>query len=292
MTAAYWDVPLGEPADTAVQRFIALNWLIPVSLVAKLGSRFSASDLKPLLKERGLRVSGRKDELIERLIATDKAGMTALVAELNVYECSPEARVRAEQYKLEQAEKRAKTEDGVFKQLSAHDFFGASQAVAAFEATQVFSRGIGINWSKHDASRDIGQLKMIFETKPKILDGLADADWEPLRVAVGMMALWGTSSAKTWLLASFVGVARFDHDTVARMLLFASSHNWRLLEYRQLADRGVRIKGFQVSATIDSCQTCKEMAEKLYGFNNLPELPHAECTHPYGCRCTTKPVLG
>ncbi len=291
MTAAYWDRPLGEPAAAAVQRFIALAWLMPATLAAKLGSRFRASDLKPLLKERGLRMSGRKDELIERLIAADETGMMALVAEMKVYECSPEARVRAGQYKLEQAEKRATTEDRALNQLRAHDFAGASQTVAAFEATQVFSRGIGIDWSKHDVSRGVGQLKIIFETKPTILDSLADAEWEPLRVAVGMMALWGTGGAKTWLPVSFVGVAKFDADTAARMLLFASNHKLRLAEYRQLSVRGVRIKEFQVSVTTDSCQTCKKMAGKRYGLNNLPELPHAECTHPYGCRCMAMPVL-
>ena len=291
MTAAYWDGPLGEPAGAAVQRFIALGWLVPATLAAKLDSRFRTSDLKPLLKERGLRVSGRKDELIERLIAADESGMTALVAEMKVYECSSESRVRAEQYKLEQAEKRATTEDRALNQLRAHEFAGVSQTVAAFEAVQVFSRGIGIDWSKHNVSRDVSQLKIIFEAKPRILDGLVDAEWEPLRVAVGMMALWGTGNAKAWLPASFVGVAKFDADTAARMLLFGSTHKLRLAEYRQLSDRGVRAKGFQVSVTTDPCQTCKKMAGKRYGLNDLPELPHAECTHPYGCRCMAMPVL-
>ena len=129
--------------------------------------RSRASNLKPLLKERGLHVSGREDELIERLIAADETGMMALVADMKVYECSPEARARAEQYKLEQAKGRATTEDHTLNELRAHDFAGASQTVAAFETAQVFSRGIGIDWSKHDVSRDVGQLKIIFETKPK-----------------------------------------------------------------------------------------------------------------------------
>lgn len=291
MTAAYWHGPLGEPAGAAVQRFIASGSLVPATLAAKLANRFRASDLKPFLKERGLRVSGRKDALIERLIVADETGMAALVADMKVYECSPEARARAEQYKLEQAQKRATAEDRALKQLRAHDFAVASQTVAAFEAAQVFSRGIGIDWSKNNVSRDVDQLRIIFETKPKILDSLGDAEWEPLRVAVGMMALWGTGSAKVWLPAGFVGVAKFDADTAARMLLFASNHRLRLAEYRLLSDRGVRIKAFQVSVTIDSCQTCKNMAGRRYELNDLPELPHADCIHPYGCRCMAMPVL-
>ena len=291
VTAAYWAGPLGEPAGSAVQRFIALGWLLPATLSVKLRSGFRASDLKPLLKERGLRVSGRKDELIERLVASDEPGMTALVAEMNVYECSPAARARAEQYKLEQAEKRATTEDCAFNLLHAHDFAGASQTVAAFEAAQVFPRGMGIDWAKHNVSRDVSQLKMIFEIKPKILDSLAGGEWEPLRIAAGMMALWGTGRAEAWLPPSFVGVPKFDADTAARMLLFASSNKLRLAEYRQLSDRGVRMKGLRVSVTGGSCQTCKKMAGKRYGFEDFPELPHAGCTHRNGCRCLAMPVL-
>ncbi len=291
MTAPYWDGPLGEPAGAAIQRFIALGWLVPVTLAAKISTRFKAADLKLLLKERGLRVSGRKDELIDRLITADQTGMTALVGEMKVYECSAEARSLAEEYKLAQAEKRATTEDRALNQLRAHDFAGASQTVATFEASQVFSRGIGIDWGKHNIVRDVNQLQLIFETKPKILDSLAEAEWEPLSVAVSMMALWGTGSAKAWLPATFVGVAKFDADTAARMLLFASNHKLRLAEYRQLSGGSLRIRSFHLSMSTDSCQECKKMGGKHYSLNDLPELPYAECTHPYGCRCMAMPVF-
>lgn len=291
MMHPYWETPLRELPAVAIERFIKMGWLMPATLAAKLGSRLKASDLKPLLKERGLRVSGRKDKLIERLIAADEAGMTALVAEMKVYECSPEARTRAEQYKLEQAQQRAMTEDRVLNQLRARDFRGASQTVAAFEAAQVFSRGIGIDWSKPNVTRDVEQLKAIFELKPKILDGLAEAEWEPLRVATGMMALWGTGSTKSWLPGTLVGVPKFDTDTAARMLLFAANHKLRMVEYRQLSESGVGVKRFEVSVTADSCPVCKQMAGRRYALSELPDLPHAECTHPYGCRCMAMPVF-
>ena len=291
MVHSYWEAPLRESPAAAMDRFITIGWLVPATLAAKLGSRFKASDLKPLLKERGLRVSGRKDELIERLITADEAGITALVAEMKVYECSPEARAHAEQYKLEQVQQRAMTESRVLNQLCARDFRDASLTVAAFEATQVFARGIGIDWSKPNVTRDVEQLKAIFELRPTILDGLPEAEWEPLRVAGGMMALWGTGSAKGWLPDGFVGVPKFDTDTAARMLLFAANHKLRMMEYRQLSETGVGAKRFEVSVTADSCPVCKQMAGRRYKLNELPELPHAACTHPYGCRCMAVPVF-
>jgi hypothetical protein len=291
MVRPYWEAPLREPPVAAIERFISMGWLVPATLAAKLGSRFKASDLKPLLKERGLRVSGRKEELIERLIAADQAGMTALVADMKVYECSDEARIHAEEYRKEQAQQRAKAEDRVLGQLRARDFRNASLTVAAFEAGQVFSRGIGIDWSKPNVDRDVEQLKAVYELRPKALDGLPETEWEPLRVATGMMALWGTSSAKTWLPSGFFGMPRFDNDTTARMLLFAANHKRQLAEYRQLSSTGIGVSRFEVSVTTDSCPACQSMAGRRYKLNELPELPHAACTHAYGCRCMAMPVF-
>jgi hypothetical protein len=45
-------------------------------------------------------------------------------------------------------------EDRMLNQLRARDFRDAILTVAAFEAAQTFSRGIGIDWSKSNIARD------------------------------------------------------------------------------------------------------------------------------------------
>lgn len=40
----------------------------------------------------------------------------------------------------------------------------------------------------------------------------------------------------------------------------------------------------------DSCPFCLAM-EGVYDFDDVPELPHEECSHPDGCRCFYAPVL-
>lgn len=40
----------------------------------------------------------------------------------------------------------------------------------------------------------------------------------------------------------------------------------------------------------DCCPYCKVM-EGVYDFENVPELPHDECSHYEGCRCFYAPVL-
>jgi len=40
----------------------------------------------------------------------------------------------------------------------------------------------------------------------------------------------------------------------------------------------------------DCCPFCEAM-EGAYSFDDVPALPHDECSHPGGCRCFYAPVL-
>lgn len=287
------DTTVKESTQRVLDRFIAEGWLIPASLSAKLFHAFNGTTIRALLKERGLRISGSKDEGIERLVVADSDGMAAKVAQLKLYECSPKARelvaplVSAQKEKQQAAEeKRPAAETHSFEQLRARDFSGASLTVANFEAGQVRPRGVGIDWSKHNTSGDVAMLKGIFERRPKILGGLAEGQWEPLRIGAAMMHLWGTSRASRWLPEGLTGHGKFDNDTAARMLLFNAQHHARMAR-----DREKRIKRFEILGSGDSCPACKRIAGKRYSINKVPELPYEHCTHEMGCRCEAQPLM-
>jgi hypothetical protein len=46
----------------------------------------------------------------------------------------------------------------------------------------------------------------------------------------------------------------------------------------------------RILAHRDCCPFCSAM-EGAYEFDDVPELPHDECSHPGGCRCFYAPVL-
>ena len=46
----------------------------------------------------------------------------------------------------------------------------------------------------------------------------------------------------------------------------------------------------RILAHRDACPYCRAM-EGVYSFEDVPELPHEECSHPNGCRCFYAPVL-
>ena len=46
----------------------------------------------------------------------------------------------------------------------------------------------------------------------------------------------------------------------------------------------------RILANRDCCPYC-QATEGVYDLNNVPQLPHEECSHPDGCRCFYAPVL-
>jgi len=62
-----WKTALKEPPPNAIERFLDNGALELASLAQCLAYRYGVSDLKAMLRERGLPVSGRKADLIARL---------------------------------------------------------------------------------------------------------------------------------------------------------------------------------------------------------------------------------
>lgn len=75
-----WEDVLGEPTQKALDRFISEGWLVPAPLSAKIAVTFKATEIKALLKEHKLPVSGRKDQGIERLVKAVPEEMSLKVA--------------------------------------------------------------------------------------------------------------------------------------------------------------------------------------------------------------------
>lgn len=273
-----WDKVLGEPREAAIQRFLSEGLLMPSTPRSKLET-FPAKELKVLLKERQLPASGNKEALIDRLVQANDSTLAAKLEQLDIVECSPRARDLVNEYT---SQKRVENQAAVTECLAClriEDFAGACREVAQYEARQVFPRGVGVDWSK-PSEVQARRLKILFDAQPKILTDLPAKDWKPLRIAAGMMFLWGLNAASDWLPDDFVGVTRFDNDTAARMLVFHASFVDNMTAYREM---GVRTA--TISACEDSCEACHALNGKLLLLDEVPELPFYACTHVMGCRC-------
>jgi len=269
----YLESELHELPHSAVQRFISEGVLVTASLPRKLLAAFTAAEIKSLLRQRGLRVSGTKEQCINRLVEADPKGIESMVSNLEIYECSEEAHEFATSYLSEKTAQRQAAEQRVTEQLRERDFQGAAITVASFEAKQVSPRGLNLNWSNPDTNRDVMILEVIFNCHPRILKNIEETELEPLRLEAAQAHLWGTNT----------------ESVSARMVMFHSSHVVEMATWRK--DKHLNIKKFRISSSGDSCPACKKMAMKTYSLDNVPELPYEHCTHEMGCRCLVSPVF-
>ena len=145
-----WKAALREDPKQAIKRFLDEGMSVEADLSARLDYKFKVTELKNLLKVRGLPVSGRKNDLIQRLIQADSKGMKQAVAGLVVLLCSERGQEIAEQFLASEKSKRDKTEQQVMQHLRQRKFKEASMAVASYEAEQVFPRGLGVDWQHHN----------------------------------------------------------------------------------------------------------------------------------------------
>jgi hypothetical protein len=278
----YWTPVLGEPAAQAIKCFISDGMLVKADLSAELDYRFTAAELKRLLTERGLNVSGRKRDLITRLVQADPNGIRHIESEVTILHCSDRGRDIAQQFISDEKGNRTDVERQVLEQLRNRNFEEASIAVASYEAGQVFSRGIGMDWKKHRPTRDISILNTIFNSTPKILSSVNDRQLEALRLAAGMIYLWGTGRTGEWLPTDLETDLFMDNDAAARMLVFHGYHKTNLAGYKE---SGV-VQQVEILGAPNSCDACRLISGVRFKLSEVLELPYEHCTSGLGCRCT------
>ncbi len=215
-----WESALGEAPQRVIKRFLDTEMLTSVDLAGRLRYRYNRSELKAMARQRGLPVSGHREDLIERLVRTYPEGMKKAVRGLAVLQCSERGRAIAEQYLAREGEKRAMAERQVVDALEQRKFEEASMLVASFERGQTFPRERNGNWRDYDPASDIEMLEVMFADRPDVLAHLDNEQLGQLRVAAGMMCLWGMNSTRDWLPAGFRTGLAIDNDVAARMIIF------------------------------------------------------------------------
>jgi len=295
-----WESVLGESPQLTVERFIKNGLLVPLSLKAKVEYCNTIADLKKLLKERGLKVGGKKQELVERLVTADEVGMLNLhtAKAKMVIECSSEIRPRILQYV---ADKEGEFNNAVAEALMAlrlKDFAKASHTIGAYESKQLQlpKSGCRINVdtlqpefyelppaSPRKTADDVEALTEIFSLRPKILRNLAEEEWDPLHIVVALSHLLHGRVSFEWLPTGFVGVSKFDTATTVRMMNFHINH---IHDVKRMRGIGItKGKILCVGPNAGSCDECIKIADTLYSLDRLPELPYEKCTCDMGCRC-------
>jgi len=286
-----WASVLGEKPKKAIEQLIDESMLQPASLARVLDQCFTVPELRTMLRQMGIKVAGRKAKIIERLIEGDAAAMQSITKTANVYECTVRGAQLAQEYLAKQQDRRRDAEQNTLALLVRQNFLEAVRVMAHYESTQVFPRGLGIDWDNYDYKSAAELLRVIIQGRPGILNGMKASRLEELRIAAGMMHLWGVSSAKPWLPADFETGVHLDAEAAARMLCFYAANLERLRQFED-PDLDGFITGLEISTINDgrTCEECSQIDNKRYKLGETPELPFPKCTSEMGCRCLIVPI--
>jgi hypothetical protein len=277
-----WKNVLGDFSKNAIERFAKEGFLEEADLLVTLLAKKWGAELKDMLRQRGLPVSSRKDEMVQRLVDADSDGMKKIAAGSKVFVCTQKGKELAEQYLAIEEKKREMVEQGLLEYIKGREFKKASLIVAAYETEQVFPRGMGIDWEHPHPEREIELLNTIFNSKPKILAKLGNEKLEDLRIGAAMMLLWGKNDAREWLPPNFETGLSLDANVTARMFFFYALHQHSL---KQIRDSGIVDSVVIFNNNSDSCDACKKMSKRIYKLGEVPEFPYEHCTNEMGCRC-------
>ena len=282
-----WESLLSEPPDLAIQKFIQDGMLVISSEKEKIDCLYTVEKLKEMCRKNNLRVSGKKADIIVRLLENIPNQIKKEIDEKDVYNCSELGKPIAQKYADEEKERKQTARDQSWKLLTEHNFKEASLVVASYEAKRVFPRGLGIDWKKHNPQNDVYVLNTIFSEIPPILKRIPPQKFPPLRMAAAMGYLWGTNHFKEWIPADYDTEADLDNEVIVRMFIFYSNNKRHLEEMKQ---SGTSIKVTIMGAN-DCCVDCKILSHKKYSISKVPILPYEHCTHPNGCRCVYAPIF-
>ena len=273
------------------------------------------ADLKTMLSLRGLKVSGKKAELIQRLLEADPKGMEALYAHRMILRCTPAASHAVAGWKVECTKAFETASDSVIAALRNRHFKEAIRTADEYRKTKFeppIHPGVAAMTIK-SAPRSIEErakdLATVFTMRPKILNELQPEQWEGLYLNYAVWELLGRTApdkcmpgfteededddredddreAPEKCVPGSTGIKAMNSTTATRMLSFYIKHQSDLARMRESGIKKAKIIG------IGGCEACLALKDKTFRLDELPELPYKDCTCALGCRCTVRPDLG
>lgn len=278
-----WNPVLGVAVVDMIRELADRGLLRPALLQEALEAAHSSVELKALAKERGLSRTGTKAVLSARLVEDDPEGMAATVATTAYWTCSEAGRAIAERHQDAEREERERAEAASLEQLAGGKLREAALTVADYESRRLFARGVGIDWERYEPARDVQLLRTVFEHVPGILRGMDPEALQPLRIAAGMMLLWGARGVGQWYPADLPTGTHLGPDAAARMFVFLAWNRRRLTADSPAGPPNkVRIVGVPDNS---ACSACRSVAGTVHPAKSAPELPLPDCTSVLGCRC-------
>lgn len=180
---AYLESALGETCQAAIRGFIRDGLLEPYvpSKEEYVELLFKLTELKDLARERGLKLSGSKEDLARRLLTADFSGISAIIAarEFRLMQCSACGAVFAGRY----SQRRQAMESTVEAALREGRLEEAIKSLESFEAEMGFAK------LESERARRLGDVRPIMTGHPRALHRHPKLKLPDVRASAAMVML-------------------------------------------------------------------------------------------------------
>ena len=288
----YREPMFGTHPRHVVEDLLQLHLVEPASLAETIEYCHTGAELRRLLKDRSLKVSGRKAEQAQRLIEADLGGMQRFAAEYQIVRCTPAASQAVEGWLDQQTQALDTATDELIAALRRRQWKKAIQIADAWRDRRFeppvhpAQEALTIRPAPRTVEERAAEVAKIFTLHPKILGGLVPDQWEGLHINYAVSQLSGHGVTEKYM-PGFTGLSAMGAATVLRMLGFYANRQRELKEWKRLG-----VKTASISCCYSgSCDDCEALDGKTYSLDKLPELPYEGCTCDLGCRCFYSPNL-
>ena len=178
---------------------------------------------------------------------------------------------------------RKAMEKALLQFLAEGQFLEALSTLYEFEASQVFPRGLNVDWSTMSPEADTRFLELLFSHVP-LAASETPSEWLlPCRIGAAMFHLvWNVGEVTAWLKST---IPDQSEGALFKTSSDMCSHASFLSEVEDLASSPFEVE-IHVLTCNDQwvCSSCRSLAERSYNLANVPELPNPDCTSGR-CRC-------
>jgi hypothetical protein len=267
-------------AVETTKKFFDAGLIVGAAEIESLLASTKQADLKQALRDAGLKVSGKKEDLAQRLFES-KPEIARQLVRGPFFVLSAEGREQV--LTFQNAEDLA---DGQYTAEWLHcfdqgDVGGVLRAHRAYwqwmikppESPNSFGMSL-------PDDRALEMYRAIMDAKPAILGDIDSSDLLYLRRCVA----WDFASGGRGGSSRFPVPPNFrcvlEPGAAARMVLSSATYTVQMRTARRTG-----IGNFELLISGDGCSHCRTFSGKTFTASKVPELPHAKCTHPMGCRC-------
>lgn len=313
-----WYYALHETPDHAIEKFIRDGLIEEFDLPKKISFRYKVVDIKELLRGKGLKISSRKYELIQRLLVADRKQAEALVHNLKILGCTTLGLQLITQYKEFCKTELQTMQRDIISALQSKDFELASIIASDYKAKQIRFTGIYAkpNHMEYlsESNPYIEELTDLFNFIPSIYLHLSYKEIDLLRQASAFLVLNLEPPSFIFPPDFEPNIAIKDNIWACRAFISGLYFKKNLEIYmkkreKYLGDLSLFKDDKEMYAllrTMDTyefvyivtcndsyvCPKCKKLASRKIPIDKVPELPYEKCTSEIGCRCSisyTKP---